>query len=106
MIGIAAAQGDEQEVNALLERYEPVSVRKSYLMGLLAVAGQRERANEIAAELDATPFGYLALMRAVHTCICGAPFDLEATPQLAKRVEDADFEWPPISPVDWPLKDW
>ena len=73
---------------------------------LLALAGERERVNEIAAEIDAVPFGYLALMRAVHSCRCGAPFDLDATPRLARYVEDADFEWPPVSPVDWPLKGW
>jgi hypothetical protein len=106
LIALAAAQGDKEAVQATLGRYEPIAVRKSNLMVLLALAGERERVNEIAAEIDAAPFGYLALMRAVHTCLCGAPFELEATPQLAKRVEDTDFEWPPISPVEWPLKDW
>jgi TolB-like protein len=106
LIALAAAQGDMEAVQATLGRYDPFVSRKSYLMTLLALAGERERVNEIAAEIDAVPFGYLALMRAVHSCLCGAPFDLDATPRLARYVEDADFEWPPVSPVDWPLKDW
>ncbi len=68
--------------------------------------GERERANEIAAETDSAPFGYLALVRTIHTCRCGAPFDLEATPDFAQRIEDAELPWPPLSPSDWPLKDW
>ena len=33
-------------------------------------------------------------------------FDLEATPNFAKLIEDADLPWPPASPIEWPLKDW
>ena len=62
--------------------------------------------SRLTGQLTTAPFGYLILIRAVHACICGAPFDLESTPDFAKRIEDADLPWPPLSPIDWPLKDW
>ena len=39
-------------------------------------------------------------------CMCGAPWDIEVTPNFKKRIEDAGFDWPPASPIEWPLKDW
>ena len=105
LLKIAAAKGDDLTTKTLLDKYEPMATKKQVLMEMIALAGQRERANELAAEIDSTPFGYLTLIRAIHTCLCGAPFDLEATPNFAKRIEDADLPWPPLSPMDWPLKD-
>ncbi len=46
------------------------------------------------------------LLGAVYFCRCGAPFDLDVTPKLAARLEEAGLAWPPASPVHWPLKDW
>ena len=106
LLKISAAQGDEATAMALLSQYEPLSAQKDTLLSSYAVTGHRQRANEIAAEIDATSFGYLTLIRLVHGCLCGAPFDLQATPGFAKRVEDADLPWPPPSPISWPLKDW
>ena len=103
---IAAAQGDEITTKSLLDQYELVETNKSSLMIAVARAGQREGANKIAAELDSGPFGYFKLIRAIHNCVCGAPFDLEATPDFARRIEDADLSWPPLSPINWPLKHW
>ena len=72
----------------------------------LAVTGDRAAANEMAAQLDALPNGHLVLMVIPTVCRCGAPFDLEATPNFAKLIEEAEFPWPPVSPINWPLKDW
>jgi hypothetical protein len=69
-------------------------------------AGNRELANRIAAEIDAQPYGYISLMSAPSFCMCGAPWDIEVTPNFRKRIEDAGFAWPPASPIEWPLKDW
>ena len=101
---IAAAKGDKGAAETLLYQYSPISTSQYNLMNMYATLGQRQRADEIAAEFDATPFGHLTLIRAVHSCLCGAPFDLEATPNFAKRIEDANLPWPPASPIDWPLK--
>ena len=45
-------------------------------------------------------------MSAPSFCLCGAPWDLDVTPNFKKRIEDAGFAWPPASPIEWPLKDW
>jgi hypothetical protein len=45
-------------------------------------------------------------MLTAHDCMCGAPFDLDVAPNFAQLIEDAGVEWPPASPIDWPLKDW
>jgi hypothetical protein len=39
-------------------------------------------------------------------CFCGAPFDLQATPHFAARLEEAGFDWPPGMPIEYPLKTW
>jgi TolB-like protein len=103
---IAAAQGDASRTRTLLDEFERVTNSRDRRIIAFATGGQRERANEIAAEIDAAPYGYLTLSRAIHSCYCGAPFDLEATPNFAQRIADAEFPWPPPSPINWPLKDW
>ena len=71
-----------------------------------AVVGDRERANELAARIDAYPGSTVVLSVAVYTCFCGAPFDLEATPNYKDRIEEAGFTWPPPKPIDYPTKTW
>lgn len=102
----AAAQGDEVATNLFLEQYEPLAAVDFSVMTAFAIAGQRDRANQIAAEIDTTPFGYLQLNFAIHNCMCGAPFDLEVTPNYARLLQEAELSWPPPSPIDWPLKEW
>jgi TolB-like protein len=104
---LAAARGDMKETLAqkelmLREHADRIDVVLNYLPR----SGDREGANRIAAELDALPYGYLSLMGVPSFCMCGAPWDIEVTPNLKKRIEDAGFEWPPASPIEWPLKDW
>ena len=103
---IAAAEGNEQEARELREKFLAIAVRPDGRMMAYAVSGEREKANEIASEIDAAPFGYLTLMRSVHGCACGAPFDLDATPNYSQLVADAKLAWPPVSRFSWPLKDW
>jgi TolB-like protein len=71
-----------------------------------AVLGNRAEANRLASALDSRYGGALALSVAVHNCYCGAPFDLEATPNFKARIEEAGFPWPPPSPIKYPAKDW
>ena len=71
-----------------------------------AVVGDRERANELAARIDASPGSAVALAKILYTCFCGAPFDLEATPNYKARIEEADFPWPPPKRIDYPTKTW
>ena len=71
-----------------------------------AMMGNREAANAYASMMDARFAGPFILAEVVKGCFCGAPFDLEATPNFKKRIEEAGFSWPPVSPIKYPAKDW
>ena len=71
-----------------------------------AALGNREKANELAAHVDEQAGGSMALMILVDYCGCGAPFDLEVTPNFRERVNEANIEWPPRKIIDYPLKTW
>ena len=75
-------------------------------INIYAVLGERDKANEIAASADSKPLGILTLLNIVINCYCGAPFDLEATPNFARFIEEANLPWPLQSPIEWPLKTW
>ncbi len=104
---IAAAQGDAERARLLMD--EIVRLRpelKAVQLTYFPMLGDRENANRIAAEIDALPYGYLSLMSIPVACYCGTPWDLEVTPNYARLIEEGGFDWPPASPIDWPLKDW
>ena len=104
---IAAAHGDAPKAQSAMERLvSDYPGRKDVQLVYLPQLGDRELANALAAELDALPYGYLTLAGIPQACLCGAPWDLKATPNFAKRLEEADLPWPPASPINWPLKDW
>ena len=81
-------------------------VNDSTLLMAEAALGNREAANAYASILDARFAGPFILAETVKGCFCGAPFDLEATPNFKKRIEEAGFSWPPYSPIKFPAKDW
>ena len=101
---LASARSDAVEVKRILNAY--ASKISDTDLAMIAFSGNRELANEMAHRIDAQPYGYLRLMTAVMTCYCGAPFDLDVTPDFARRLVEAELPWPPSSPSDWPLKDW
>ena len=104
---LAAARGDAELAEetaarvSVIDTSTPTGIIASY-----ATRGDRDAANRRAAEVDAHPFGHLRLMLVPGACFCGAPWDLEYTPNFAKLLDDADIAWPPASPIHWPLKDW
>jgi TolB-like protein len=71
-----------------------------------AVFGDRTTANRAAAEIDAMPLGPAILLRVTDRCGCGAPFDLDATPNFARRLREGNLPWSPPAPIKFPLKDW
>jgi TolB-like protein len=101
---LASAKGDAAEAKQILEAYAPRITDTD--MEIFSITGDRELANEMANRIDGQPYGYLHLMTSIMTCYCGAPFDLEATPDFARRLEEGELPWPPNSPIDWPLKGW
>ena len=99
--GDAEAAGEYQD--RLLAKYGPDD--KQALM-LEAARGNRAEANRLAARIDTRPFGHVVLLQIVYDCLCGAPFDLDATPTFAALLGDSGLAWPPAKPFDFPLKDW
>ena len=71
-----------------------------------AVVGNRQGANAAAARIDARPGGAFMLFISSQMCFCGAPFDLEVTPNFKARLDESGFPWPPADPVGYPLKNW
>jgi len=72
----------------------------------MAITGDREASNLYAGKIDARTGSSLALTELIKVCMCGAPFDLDATPNYKQRIEEAGFDWPPLSPMKYPAKDW
>ena len=73
---------------------------------IAAVIGDRAKANEVAARIDAYPGSVVVLSSAIFTCYCGAPFDLDAVPNYKARIEEAGLSWPPLTRIDYPAKTW
>lgn len=67
-----------------------------------ALYGTREEANRAAAALGARPAGGLLLATAVTYCDCGAPFDLDATPNFKARLAESGLHWPPTVAMKFP----
>jgi hypothetical protein len=104
---VAAARGDTEAARQGATEWQQVHGPSDYV-GLLFAAwlGDREAANRYAAAMDSRPMGYLNLLVAAYWCTCGAPFDLDATPDFAARLRGSGMPWPPATPTKLPLKDW
>jgi TolB-like protein/DNA-binding winged helix-turn-helix (wHTH) protein len=119
-VGLHAALGEggaaKQLAEALYQQSSEISSSElaaplgnrddALILSIAPLLGERDVANAAAARIDARPFGSARLALAVYECLCGAPFDLEAAPNFAARVDEAGFAWPPVSPINYPLKDW
>jgi TolB-like protein len=104
---LAATRGDQAKATSLLEAYlDEYAAGDESLIAYMAIAGDRQRANETAAKIDGRTLGYMVLLESIYACNCGAPFDLDVTPNFARMLDEAELSWPPASPIDWPLKDW
>lgn len=69
-----------------------------------ALLGDRAEANRQAAALDARPAGGLLLATLTTECQCGAPFDLDATPNFKARLAESGLRWPPPQTVNYPSR--
>jgi len=67
-----------------------------------AHAGNRAEANRLAAAMDARPAGPFLLAVYSQSCFCGAPFDLDATPNFKARLAESGFRWPPPATIAFP----
>lgn len=103
---LAAAKGDAAEAQRLQKEYAARFGADSIGIELLAITGDRKNANRLAAIQDARPLGFLNLSDEAGACDCGAPFDLEVTPNFARFISETELPWPPPAAITWPLKDW
>ncbi len=103
---VAAHQGDRERSDRLLAEYNEPSIRRFFDIMVHAWSGAREQANRKAAKIDEHFFGAIALWQVANWCQCGSPWDLEATPNFAAKIREANIAWPPKTPLSFPLKDW
>ena len=69
-----------------------------------ALTGDRATANRLAAEIDARPGGGLVLAVIAADSLCGAPFDLDATPRFKARLAESGLPWPPAPALKFPTQ--
>lgn len=104
---IAAHEGDRARYEEHLETYLRERGSPNFWDVIVyAWGGHLAEAGRRAAEIDEKAFGPVLLWQITHWCTCGAPWDLEATPNFAARIRDGNIAWPPPSPLTFPLKDW
>jgi adenylate cyclase len=104
---LAAMNGDKAAAHGWQEQYlDKFGPNDWNSLRMEATQGNRNEANRLAGLIDRRPFGYMALMQTIYLCICGAPFDLESTPVFASMLAESGLPWPPVKPIDFPLKDW
>ncbi|KAA9131348.1 hypothetical protein F3N42_08475 [Marinihelvus fidelis] len=104
---LAAASGDRDNMTRLVElAYEDGSRSGFFDLQFHAMSGDREAANRVAARIDQDAYGPLPLILIINWCMCGAPFDLEATPNLAAEIAEGGLPWPPAEIINFPLKQW
>ena len=105
---LAAKQGDREALEEIVEGLaKEIDIDSNFFAPLFyAWAGNREDANRIAARFDSHPWGPWVLWQTANWCACGDAFDLEATPNFARMINDSDVNWPPHSGREYPLKDW
>jgi hypothetical protein len=104
---VEASAGDPEKARAMAAEFLQTTEGRDWsAVVAAAVVGDRETANTIASRIDATPGGHFMLLVGAQKCFCGAPFDLESTPDFRARMEESGFNWPPASPISFPLKTW
>ena len=59
-----------------------------------AILGDRAAANQRMAAIDARPSGPLRIAATLTDCMCGVPFDLDATPNFEARMAESGMTLP------------
>ena len=107
LVGVAAGESAASLQARLASVDRGQSIYKMWgLTDLVAAAltGNRAEANRLAAQIDAQPGGGLALAVVTTDYLCGAPFDLEATPNFKARLAESGLPWPPAPAMKIPLR--
>jgi TolB-like protein len=103
---MASKEGNREAFERALADY-PGNLEDTFMANMVyAWGGLRDDANRIAARYDQHPWGPWMLWQIAHWCACDNNFDLEAAPNFARMIEDAEIPWPPRSGRKFLLKDW
>ena len=98
---------EQGQAEVLFEEYRGSRGQNKFnTLAMYAQTGDRANANRLAADLDRHPFGHIALSIAVLHCACGTPWDLSETPVFAAKIAESGLNWPPLSPLTFPFKNW
>ncbi|MEJ2297199.1 MAG: hypothetical protein P8X94_01585 [Woeseiaceae bacterium] len=105
---VAAHDTDSASATRWVQRYSDEKGEAGNFLDIMVQAwsGNREEANRIAARYNEHHFGPVALWQIANWCTCGAPWDLEATPNFAAKFTETGLQWPPPKPLPVPLKTW
>jgi hypothetical protein len=88
-----------------VDRSKSISKFWSYADAIeVALSGNRAEANRLAAAFDARPAGPFLLAVLTADCLCGAPFDLDATPNFKARLAESGLHWPPAPVIKFPAR--
>ena len=79
---------------------------REYQIALQSTPRFNQVHGHVITGIDPYPESALVFSVIVSDCLCGAPFDLEATPNYKARIEEAGFTWPPPKRIDYPTKSW
>ena len=102
-----AAMGESSGIPQLYAELKPLPGFSGFQNQLISAhIGDIETANRLAAQIDQHTFGPQSLLQILVWCMCGAPWDIEVTPNFAAKLQEGNFTWPPPSPINWPLKTW
>lgn len=103
---VHAASGDRENYSVWSDEMNATGAPKFWTLNAAAWGGRRETANELAAVIDAHEFGPVVLAQIAVWCSCGAPWDLDATPNFSDKIREGNLAWPPPPAMSWPLKTW
>ena len=102
-----ALSGKTEEARLAMEQWRAKNGRNLRSeLEIHAAMGDRQRTNELTAEIDARPGGPMYLLITVMYCACGETFDLEATPNFRARLKESSMSWPLQTHIKYPAKDW
>lgn len=104
---LAAHEGDQASFERFLNEYKAADPSNMFWPLIISAwGGQREAVNRMATTIDRHHFGSATLTQIAVWCACGAPWDMDATPNFAAKLKEGSLPWPPQTTMEFPLKDW
>lgn len=106
---IAASEGNRASVELLSQQLKTaIGPDRDFFIRLVYAAwgGDKQEANRLAALIDQHRFGAVTLVQIAQWCGCGMPWELDATPNFAAKLEESGLPWSPPTTMGLPLKDW